>query len=131
MKIYDAKYIITGIVIFLAVFTSPVWFNVVEGATGDSPDLAINTSETQCVEQTHWMEDNHMELLRSWREQVVRSGIQTYTASDGKQYQMSLDTCIECHQDTSNFCDQCHNYVSDIPDCWDCHNLPEVENAGN
>jgi hypothetical protein len=32
---------------------------------------------------------------------------------------------MDCHSDKTKFCDQCHNYLSVNPYCWDCHIAPE------
>jgi hypothetical protein len=65
-------------------------------------------------------------LLSQWKEQSVRNGIKTYTASDGRVYDISLtDTCMECHPNKADYCDRCHNYIGVTPYCWDCHNLPQ------
>lgn len=123
---YDAGKIITGLVIFLCVITFPVWYALSSGSVVSAPDLEIVTEEKQCVESTDYMRTQHMKLLLDWRETVVRQGIRTYMASDGKEYQMSLtDTCLGCHPNKAQFCDQCHNYLDVQPDCWNCHNLPE------
>lgn len=125
MKIYDAKTIVPGVVIFLALATSPLWYNIARGATTTPPQVTINTAQAaQCIEPTQWMIEHHPELLIQWRNNVVRNDIQTYTASDGKQYQESLATCAQCHPDTEDFCNQCHNYIGVSLDCWNCHNLP-------
>ena len=35
---------------------------------------------------------------------------------------MSLtNTCLGCHSNKAQFCDQCHNYLEVTPYCWDCH----------
>ena len=74
------------------------------------------------------MKHEHMQLLIDWKDSVVRYGIRTYVASDGKEHVISLtNTCMECHSNKAEFCDQCHDYVGVQPYCWDCHNLPEEE----
>ena len=125
---YDAKKIIPGIIIFLLLITFPVWYSVASGNTDYVPEPEIITEEEQCVEPAQYMRDNHTDLLSEWRESVVREGIRTYVASDGQEYDMSLTrTCVDCHSNKAQFCDQCHDYVGAKPGCWDCHNLPEEE----
>ena len=54
--------------------------------------------------------------------QICREGTNVYVASDGQEYEMSLqNTCLSCHSNKENFCDSCHSYAEVNPDCWDCH----------
>ncbi len=90
------------------------------------PEPVIVTEEEQCVEPVEYMTKKHMELLEDWKEGVVRGGTRTYVASDGKEYDVSLvETCLDCHTNKAEFCDQCHEYVGAKPYCWDCHQAPE------
>jgi len=67
-----------------------------------------------------------MKILDEWRHTVVRTQERIYTAADGKQYDMSLqNTCMKCHSNKTQFCDQCHNYLQVKPYCWDCHIAPK------
>lgn len=132
MKILDLRYIITGLVIFLVLTTFPFWYNVGKAASAPQPQLdtpAIQQlPQKQCVESTAYMRANHMKLLEEWRNQVVREGKRIYVASDGKKYYMSLqNTCLQCHSNLAEFCDQCHYYLNVKPDCWTCH----IELKGN
>lgn len=44
----------------------------------------------------------------------------------GQQFEMSLqNTCMDCHSNKKEFCDQCHDYANVSPFCWDCHVAPE------
>ena len=125
---YDAKKIIPGIVIFLCLITFPIWYSVASGNADYVPAPEIITAEEECVEPTHYMRSDHNDLLNKWRESVVREGIRTYVAADGQEYEMSLTrTCLSCHSNKAEFCDQCHDYVGVTPDCWSCHNIPEQE----
>jgi hypothetical protein len=126
MRIYDRAKIIIGIIIFLLLITFPVWHNAISGKARYTPELKLVTKEKQCIEQKQYMRDRHMDLLIDWRDTVVRNGIRTYVASNGKKYTMSLTaTCINCHSNKAEFCDQCHNYAGVTPYCWDCHNYPK------
>ncbi len=72
------------------------------------------------------MRDSHMKLLIQWRDQVVRENKRLYKGSDEKTHTMSLtNTCLNCHSNKEQFCDQCHNYVGVTPTCWNCHIIPE------
>ena len=123
---YDANKIIPGVIIFFALLTSPIWFTAASGKINYMPNPEIVTEEKQCVEPTEWMRVNHMDLAVEWRETVVRTGDRTWVASDGQEYTMSLtNTCLSCHSNKADFCDQCHNYAGVSPECWTCHNFPE------
>jgi hypothetical protein len=68
-----------------------------------------------------------MDLLMTWRDQVVRENVRTFVAPDGKTYAMSLTkTCMKCHASKADFCDKCHDYVAVKPYCWDCHIDPSL-----
>ncbi|MBI4620446.1 MAG: sulfate reduction electron transfer complex DsrMKJOP subunit DsrJ [Desulfobacterales bacterium] len=118
--------IIAGLIIFLCLITFPIWYNVVGGKAAYAPELKIVSEEKQCVESTKYMRAKHMQLLNDWRNSVVREDKRTYTALDGKKYDMSLsNTCLKCHSNKADFCDKCHNYVEVTPTCWNCHVAPE------
>ena len=130
MKLYDGWKIIAGILVFLIVAGIPFWYG--RGKTVAPPDLKLDTpaierlQEKLCVEPTPYMRANHMKLLTAWRDSVVREGKRTYTAANGKVYQISLTgTCLECHSNKDKFCDRCHNYAGANPACWNCHIIPE------
>jgi len=96
----------------------------------------VFAAEKQCVESREYMRAKHMDLLQVWKESVVREGKRMYVATDGKEYEMSLiRTCMECHRNKAEFCDQCHGYVrieyvkAEL-DCWDCHS-PREKGLGN
>ena len=124
----DADKIIIGLIIFFGLITLPVWYNMASGKAAYVPEPEIVTEAKQCVEPTPYMRDKHMDLLNDWKESVVREGNRTYTASDGQEYDMSLTgTCLDCHSNKAEFCDQCHNYAAVKPYCWDCHVVPEED----
>ncbi len=128
MGMYDANKIIPGLIIFFCIITFPIWLTAASGKLAYAPEPQIATEEKQCVESVEWMRANHMDLVLDWREIVVRDGIRTWVASDGKEYTISLTgTCLDCHSNKAEFCDQCHNYVGGQPDCWTCHNEPTEE----
>ncbi len=122
---YDAGKIIVGLIIFVALFTSPIWYDLSNGkAALKEPDLLLPSKPDQkeCVNSTAFMRDNHMILLNEWRNEVVREGKRIYVSDSRKSFNMSLDkTCLNCHSDASRFCDQCHSYTGVSPYCWDCH----------
>ena len=123
---YDSGKVIAGIIIFLLLITSPVWYNVVSGKAAYTPKLEIITKEKQCVEPKQYMRAKHMELMDDWRLSVVRDANRTYIASDGRNYDMSLTrTCLDCHSNKAEFCDRCHSYAGVAPKCWNCHVIPK------
>ena len=97
------------------------------------PELTAMAKEAgKCVESKDYMKSSHMELLNTWRDEAIREGKRTYTASDGKTYRVSLqNTCLECHANKTKFCDQCHNYAEVTPYCWDCHLVPKEKQYGS
>ncbi|MFH1674881.1 MAG: sulfate reduction electron transfer complex DsrMKJOP subunit DsrJ [Pseudomonadota bacterium] len=127
---YDKKVIIPGIVIFLWLFLLPFWYNM--GKATPPPEPKTDTpvikklTEKKCIEDTAFMKTTHMQLLNDWRDSVVRERNRVHTASNGKQYEMSLQKeCMNCHSNKSEFCDKCHDYVAVKPYCWDCHLEPK------
>ena len=130
MKLYNRGIIITGIVVFLIAATFPFWYG--RGKAVPPPDLKLDTpaiqqlTEKRCVESTPFMRANHMKLLDTWRDEVVREETRTYRAADGRIHNMSLTgTCLECHSNKKQFCDRCHDYSGAKPACWNCHIIPE------
>jgi hypothetical protein len=120
---HDAGKIIAGLVIFLAIATSPMSYQWAKGAAPGAPELKIAPENEQCVEPTQFMRSLHMDLLDAWRDEAVRDGDRTYVAFDGKVYEKSISgTCLSsCHSNKDEFCDRCHEYVGAKPYCWDCH----------
>ncbi len=125
MKLYHGDMIIPGLVIFILLLVSPVVYNVAGGKAMEVPEPEIITPDEKCVESAEYMRRAHMDLLNEWRDRVVRDGVRTYEASDGRQYEMSLSrTCMTCHSNKADFCDRCHDYLAVDPYCWDCHVEP-------
>lgn len=129
MKLYNRGIILAGIVIFLIAASFPFWYG--KGRAVPPPDLKLDTpaierlQEKLCMEPAPFMRANHMRLLNDWRDSVVREGKRTYTAADGKIYEISLTgTCLKCHSNKEQFCDRCHDYAGAKPACWNCHIIP-------
>jgi hypothetical protein len=128
---YDAGKIIVGIVVFVILATSPLWFNALTKESPEPPKLQLPTNgSTECVEATEFMRSDHMDLLNQWRNDVVRNGQRDYVSTTyGKTYDMSLSrTCMDCHSNKAEFCDACHTYMAVSPYCWDCHVEPKGAN---
>ncbi len=125
---YNGKYIVTGIVIFAVLMLAPFLFNILAGTSYAEPKLQLPKGQTDCIEATEFMRAEHMQLLNTWRDEAIRDGKRVYTASNGKQYDISLqNTCMKCHANKAEFCDKCHNAASVSPYCWTCH----IEPRGN
>ncbi len=123
---YDAGKIITGLILFLVLFTAPIWVNLASGTSAKRPDIKLPIEEKECVAATAYMKASHMDLIYEWRELVVREELRAYHSPAGKEYEMSLTkTCLSCHSNKAEFCDRCHNYVAVSPYCWDCHTEPK------
>ena len=122
---YNTKYVLPGLLIFLALFSFPFWGSI--GADEyKRPELALPLDQKECIEPVEYMRANHMELLDIWRDEALRYGKRTYTASNGKVWSVSLqNTCMECHTNKAEFCDKCHTTNSVTPYCWDCHVAPK------
>jgi len=126
MKLYNGPQIIVGLVIFLAIFTYPLWSGGGKAAPVPEPQKVPKTVATSCVTDTQYMRLSHMKLLNDWRDEVVRDGDRIYVAANGKAFNMSLsNTCFKCHTSKVKFCDQCHTYLAVDPFCWDCHLAPK------
>ncbi|MEW6067867.1 MAG: sulfate reduction electron transfer complex DsrMKJOP subunit DsrJ [Nitrospirota bacterium] len=133
---YNGWKIIIGLVLFVGLVIAPFIFSG-EKATAkpdpkvDTPEiLKLPENERKCVESKEYIKREHMKLLNQWRDWVVRDGNTLYTSSSGKQYTISLqNTCMECHSNKKNFCDECHNYAAVKPYCWDCHIEPKEKES--
>lgn len=126
---YNAKYIIPGLLVFLALCTAPFWLNAC-APTYTRPEIKLPKDETQCIEPVEYMRAEHMQILNEWRDKALREGLRSYTASDGRVWEISLQkTCMSCHDDKEGFCDACHTPNSVSPYCWDCHIEPQQTEA--
>lgn len=124
---YNTKYVLLGLIVFLGLFTAPFWANM-GSATYERPKLALPADEKECIEPVEYMRAEHMHILDVWRDEALREGKRTYVASNGKVWTVSLqNTCLKCHTNKAEFCDKCHDSNSVSPYCWDCH----VEPKGN
>lgn len=121
---YDTGKVLTGIIVFLAIVTFPIWGNLVFGSGVTSPQIE-KPQEKRCVEDKIYMRSYHMDILNKWRDQVVRKGIRFADTSIGKTEMSLTRTCMRCHASKVKFCDSCHNFVGvSEPYCWKCHVQP-------
>lgn len=126
---YDGGKIVVGLVVFIGVVTFPLWYRQASGEALRAPDPKIVTDAKECVAPTDYMRESHLDMLNQWRDLVVRDGMRIYVAFNGQEHEMSLsNTCMKCHPNKVEFCDQCHNYVGVVPYCWDCHIEPKESN---
>jgi hypothetical protein len=126
----DKGKILGGLIVFLALLTSPIWYNMASGKAKTKPKLELTEKAKQakkCVMPTPFMRAQHMDLLNQWREQVVRDGDRIHKSPDGRKFNKSLvKTCLDCHSNKDKFCDVCHKYSAvDEPTCYNCHLVPE------
>ena len=107
---HDAGKVLVGLAIFLAVVTSPVWYQAASGAIAGPPDLKIESESPVCVAETSFMRALHMDLLDDWRDEAVRDGDRAYLGLGGVEYDKSIGgTCLgSCHSNREEFCDRCH-----------------------
>lgn len=123
---YNGKYIIPGLIVFLGLITFPFWYNLVAGAPYAKVKLPLPADQKECIEKVEFMRAEHMQILNEWRDKVVREGARIYTATNGKQWAISLQaTCLKCHANKADFCDKCHLQNSVSPYCWTCHLGPK------
>ena len=115
--------IFAGLSIFLLGVTFPFWQSV---KPEDFPKVAMETKGDQCVAPAAYMRKNHMLLLNTWRDSVVRDGERFHIMPDGNRVEKSLTkTCLGCHVSKKQFCEECHTYASVKPYCWECHVVPK------
>ncbi|HBV87895.1 sulfate reduction electron transfer complex DsrMKJOP subunit DsrJ [Desulfosporosinus sp. BICA1-9] len=131
---YKGGKIIASLVVFVALMSLPFFYNI--GKSNKGPVINLNTpaiqqlAVKQCVEPVEWMRPNHMKLLSQWREEAVRNGKTVYINSQGKSFENSLQTCVNCHFDPASkesdqFCVSCHTHTAVNPNCWSCHIWPK------
>ena len=118
--------VILFIVVFCVIALIPFAVNI--GTAKPLPNPSLDTpaiaamQDKQCIMDTQYMRENHMQLLVDWRDQVVREGSREFKAADGQIWEKSLDkTCLVCHSNPDQFCDECHTYADVRVNCWDCH----------
>lgn len=121
---YNKSIVITGLVIFVLLVTFPVWYNRLDAGPLPKPELPPG-GEKQCVAPADVMRDTHMQLLNTWRDDVLRNSNRVSVTVDGKEYRKGLQlACMQCHTNKEKFCDTCHDYATVNPTCWDCHLTP-------
>ena len=125
----DRVLICSGLCLFVALVTFPVWQGVTARSSTREPAVKAAAGAKACVAPRDYMRTAHMELLMNWRDAKVRGSERRYTAYDGKVYAVSLTkTCLQqCHGSKDEFCDKCHAFAGvTMPYCWDCHTSPQA-----
>jgi len=122
---YNKGKVISGLLIFVALITLPIWksafFSAKESSSASEP-VILKTAGTECVEGRAFMRANHMVMLNNWRNEDVRENKKVYTNSKGKHFDKSLSgTCLNCHSNKDEFCDSCHKSTGVQLYCFDCH----------
>ncbi len=126
---YNSKYIIPALVLFVVAVTAPFWLNI-GTPTYEYPKVALPQGEgmEECIEDVAFMRSEHMALLNEWRDEALRDGNRVYISSKGKKWDISLqNTCMECHTNYEDFCKKCHDTNSVDPYCWSCHIEPQTK----
>jgi len=146
---YKGGKIIASLIIFVALLAFPFFYNIGKANAGPEnlPASISQLASKQCVEPAEYMRANHMQLLNKWRESAVREGKTVYVNSQGKSFDISLQSCVDCHKTVTvpnagglsnpasnagglskpainasdQFCVSCHNYAAVKPTCWSCH----------
>ena len=125
---HDARTIIAGLVLFVGVSTSPLWYNCAFGKREYRLELDPPPNGSKhCVADTEsgTMRAQHSRILADWRNTVVREGKRPTLQVEGHTYEYSLSkTCLGCHSNKDRFCDRCHDDTGVVLHCWDCHVVP-------
>ena len=121
---YNKGTVIAGLAIFVLFVTFPIWFNGLDAGPLPKPELPPG-GEKECVISAEVMRDTHMQLLNTWRDDVLRDADRVSVTVGGKEYRKGLQmACMQCHSNKEKFCDTCHEYAAVQPTCWDCHLTP-------
>lgn len=122
---YNAKAVIIGIILFVALFTTPFWLSWIGPDYTKTGVVLTNMAKEAgtCIENVEFMRSNHMRLLDEWRDTALREENRVYvSALNGKKYAISLqNTCLKCHSNYSQFCEKCHIPSNVYPYCFTCH----------
>ena len=117
----DRGWILGGLAVVLAIVLVPFWGNLAVRAGARGPGLAVPVHQTACVLPADTVAASHARLLLQWMKTGVRENHHTFTAFNGKTYQINVNTCLSCHT-SATFCNKCHSYVGEAqPTCWHCH----------
>ncbi len=143
---YDGWKIVLGLIIGLGLFLSPLVYNLGGETKAPEPELTAKAKkEGVCVAPKPYMTAWHMQLLDTWRQEVVRDGDRFYNSNPDLWWNYSLDnTMVErwrrltTASDTSKVgqpgkiyykslqltCMECHANKAKF--CDECHNYMGV-----
>ncbi|MCX8038205.1 MAG: sulfate reduction electron transfer complex DsrMKJOP subunit DsrJ [Candidatus Sumerlaeia bacterium] len=131
MRLYNGMVIVPGLLIFLAAVTFPFWIGKVRAGEIKTFQSRPAPAGITCVLPKKQMREQHMALLKQWRDQVVREGDHTpVKLVNGQTMELSLTNgCMKCHAKEdcgpyrahATYCVDCHDYVGIRVDCWTCH----------
>src|SRR3989304_2383494 len=111
----DRGLIVGGLVLFLALVTLPLWFNVAAGTTSKLPELTLPEGKDP-FGTAEYMRASHMDLLMTWRDEVVRTRGRRGVGWAGKPSAKTRPgPCLACHVNRATFCDRCHDYAGVKP----------------
>jgi hypothetical protein len=122
---YDAWKVILGIIVFIALFTTPLWLNALRSVPEGAPKLVYPEGYDRCVKDKEYMKSFHMDMLNAWRDEVVREDNRFINVNGSRMEKSLTKTCMKCHSSKTDFCDKCHNYLGVSPYCWSCHVEPQ------
>jgi len=150
MKLYDGPKVLFGLFVFVVFALSPLLINVLTNAQAEAPVVPHREDQVggECILPTDEMRTSHMELLDTWRDEVVREGtrlrgevtearnengvLRPRLVGDVRapwHLQKSLsNTCMDCHR--PGVCDSCHEHAGVDPACFDCHTDESVTGGG-
>ena len=131
MRLYNGTWIVPGLALFMAFATFPFWMGRVRAREPGAFASRAAPPGITCVLPKAQMRERHMDLLKQWREEVVRQSDRTpVTLLNGATMERSLTNgCMKCHarvdwgayRAVATYCTDCHDYVGIKLDCWTCH----------
>jgi hypothetical protein len=132
---HDTGKVLAGLAIFVLLVTSPLWMNALSSEGPERPDLTLPPNgAAECVRDVEFMRASHMDLLNTWRDEVVRHDERwEMVKMDGVERRLAKSltgTCLDCHSNKDEFCDTCHTYAAVSPTCWTCHVVPKEAQHG-
>ncbi len=118
---YKGGKIIASLIIFVALFTIPFFYNL--GKANAGPEINSEQLEyMQSIEPAIDMKASHPQLFDQWRDEFVRNGKTVYVNSQGQSFDMSIEKLAESDP-TGQFCVSCHDYTAVTITCTSCHEL--------
>jgi len=72
----------SGLLVFLALFSYPIWHGVRAKTSTGEPELKMPAGEKKCVAPREYMRAAHMDLLMRWRDGAVREQGRRYVSED-------------------------------------------------